>query len=107
MTKILELIRIEQDHIIKELNVCNETLEKYPKGRVYTQTKGSKTYSYLKFREGAKVITRYVDEHESEVLRIQISERENLMTKIKELKRELAIAERILSDPVIAKLTTK
>ena len=107
MTKILELVQNEKDRIAEELKECEKALEGFPKGKVYTQTKGTKTYHYLKYRDGNKVVTRYVEESECESLRLRILERDALLTKIKDLKRELAVAERILNDPVIAKLITK
>jgi len=107
MTKILDLVQNEKDRIADELKESEKALEGFPKGKVYTQTKGAKTYYYLKCRDGNKVVTRYVEESECESLRLRILERDALLTKIKVLKRELAVAERILSDPVIAKLITK
>jgi len=107
MTKILELVQNEKDRIAEELKECEKTLEGFPKGKIYTQTKGTKIYYYLKYRDGNRVVTRYVEESECESLRLRIMERDSLLTKIKDLKRELAVAERILSDPVIAKILTK
>lgn len=107
MTKILELVQNEKDRIANELRVCEKALEGFPKGKVYTQAKGTRAYHYLKYRDGNRVVTRYVEEGECEALRLRIMERDSLLTKIKNLKRELAVAERILSDPVIARIITK
>lgn len=107
MTKILELVQNEKDRIADELKECEKALEGFPKGKIYKQTKGTKTYYYLKYRDGNRVVTRYVEESECEALCLRIVERDSLLTKIKDLKRELAVAERILSDPVIAKILTK
>lgn len=107
MSTILNVVQNERERIVCELDLCIKSIEQLPKGQVYTQSRGSKTYHYLKFRDGPRVVSRYLDKNEILLLRSQIADREALLARTKALRKELAVADRILSDPVIAKIITK
>ena len=65
-------------------------LEALPKGSIKTKKVKEKTYYYLAFRDGNRVITRYVGKDEQALLPIQeqLSRRKQVEEIIKKLKEE-------------------
>ena len=54
------------------------------------------TYYYLKYREGKKVISRYIPQKDVEAVREQVEKRRHIETMIRSLQEERAIAEKAL-----------
>lgn len=54
------------------------------------------TYFYLKYREGKKVISRYIPQKDVDAVREQVEKRRHIETMIRSLQEERAIAEKAL-----------
>ena len=76
------------------------TLDALPKGTIAEKTVNERTYYYLKYRNGKKVVSRYVAKQEIEDLRQQLDRRKHIETMIKSLLEEKALADRILEGNV-------
>ena len=88
--------------ILKEKNGIEYMLQKYrsiidacPKGSLYKSEKNGQSYYYLKYREGKKVITKYVGKDAGETEEL-IEKRKHAETMIKSLEEELKIANKAL-----------
>lgn len=94
------------DTILKEKSRIEYMLEKYrsivdecPRGSLYKSTKNGQNYYYLKYRDGKKVVTKYIgkDAEDTEEL---IEKRKHAETMMKSLEEELKIANKALEGRV-------
>lgn len=76
---------------------CKE-YECLPKGTISEKRVGEKTYYYLKYRTGKKVISQYVNKSNIDEIREQIEKRKHIEAMIKSLQKELNIANKELEE---------
>ena len=93
MNLILSTILEEKQRIEYMLQKYTASLAELPKGSISEKTVNEKTYYYLKYRDGKKVISRYVGRQEIESLRQQIDRRKHIEKMIKSLQEEKALAD--------------
>ena len=89
---ILSTILQEKERIDRMLAKYQEELGTLPKGTISEKKVRQSTYFYLKYREGKKVISRYIPQKDVEVVREQVEKRR----QIRSLQEERAIAEKAL-----------
>lgn len=82
------------------LSKYREQMESMPKGNIYPRERNGKTYYYLKYREGKKVISKYISEKDVENVISDIAKRNHIEAMIKSLQEELSIAEKALEGNV-------
>lgn len=89
--------------IIQEKKRIEYMLEKYceeyrrlPKGTISEKKSGDKTYYYLKYRDGKKVVSQYIGKERIKEVRGQVEKRKHVEVMMKSLQDELAIANRVL-----------
>ncbi len=93
---ILSTILQEKERIDRMLAKYQEKLETLPKGTISEKKVKQSTYFYLKYREGKKVISRYIPQKNVEAVREQLEKRRHIETMIRSLQEERAIAEKAL-----------
>lgn len=88
-----ELARNERSQHVYEREIA-----RLPRGSVTVRTRRGRQYCYLKYRDGAKVVTDYVGLECSvgDDLRRQIAKRQSLQESLRRLKREHAFIVRAL-----------
>ena len=86
----------EKERIDRMLAKYQEELEMLPKGTISEKKVKQSTYFYLKYREGKKVISRYIPQKDVEAVREQVEKRRHIETMIRSLQEERAIAEKAL-----------
>ena len=96
MNLILSTILQEKERIDRMLAKYQEELEMLPKGTISEKKVKQSTYFYLKYREGKKVISRYIPQKDVDVVREQVEKRRHIETMIRSLQEERAIAEKAL-----------
>ena len=96
MNLILSTVLEEKKRIDFMLQRYEEQLSALPKGTISEKKVKGNTYYYLKYRDGKKVVSRYVGKQEVEKLRGQIDRRRHMETMVKSLQEEQALANRIL-----------
>ena len=96
MNLILRTILQEKERIDRMLAKYQEELETLPKGTISEKKVKQSTYFYLKYREGKKVISRYIPQKDVETVREQVEKRRHIETMIRSLQEERAIAEKAL-----------
>ena len=96
MNLILRTILQEKERIDRMLTKYQEELETLPKGTISEKKVRQSTYFYLKYREGKKVISRYIPQKDVEAVREQVEKRRHIETMIRSLQEERAIAEKAL-----------
>ena len=100
MSYILSMVMQEKKHIEYMLDKYQKECNMLPKGSIYEKKSGEKIYYYLKYREGNKVISRYVDKSKIDDVRSQVEKRKHVEAMIKYLQNELIIANRVLGGEV-------
>ena len=93
---ILNIILQEKERIDRMLAKYQEELGTLPKGTISEKKVRQSTYFYLKYRDGKKVISRYVPQKDVETIREQVEKRRHVETMIRSLQEERAIAEQAL-----------
>ena len=93
---ILSTILQEKERIDRMLAKYQEELEMLPKGTISEKKVKQSTYYYLKYREGKKVISRYIPQKDVDAVREQVEKRRHIETMIRSLQEERAIAEKAL-----------
>lgn len=93
---ILTTVLQEKRRIEYMLKKYREEYESLPKGTISEKAVGDKTYYYLKYRDGKKVVSKYVSKAEIDTLREQIEKRKHIEVMIKSLTEELNIANKVL-----------
>ena len=93
---ILSTILQEKERIDRMLAKYQEELEMLPKGTISEKKVKQSTYFYLKYREGKKVISRYIPQKDVDAVREQVEKRRHIETLIRSLQEERAIAEKAL-----------
>lgn len=97
---ILSTILQEKERIDRMLAKYQEELEMLPKGTISEKKVKQSTYFYLKYREGKKVISRYIPQKDVDAVREQVEKRRHIETMIRSLQEERAIAEKALEGQV-------
>lgn len=82
MNVIYEMLAEEKKRNIKMQQAYRSELEKLPKGTICKKIIGNKAYFYLKYRQGKKIISKYVGK-DSEQISILV---DILIEKIKKRK---------------------
>lgn len=98
MNMILSVVQAERLRIDRMLESYTYEKEKLPKGSLSEKRVGDKTYYYLKYREGKKVISQYVPVKNAEEVREQIEHRRHIEVMIQTLQEEREIAQKILEE---------
>ena len=96
MNLILRTILQEKERIDRMLAKYQEELEMLPKGTISEKKVKQSTYFYLKYREGKKVISRYIPQKDVDAVREQVEKRRHIETMTRSLQEERAIAEKAL-----------
>ena len=93
---VMLCIIIAGDEIESMLDRYEKMLVMLPKGTLVGCEKNGRTYYYLKYRNGKKVVSKYVGKASVETIAGQIEKRKHIEAMIKSLKEELGIAEKAL-----------
>ncbi len=96
MNLIISTILQEKQRINYMLEKYQETLAELPKGTISEKQIKGNTYYYLKYRNGKKIVSKYVGKQEVETLKQQIDKRRHIEAMIKSLLEEQKLAEKVL-----------
>ena len=95
---ILATIAQEKKRIEYMLTRYQEEYDRLPKGSLSEKKAGTRTYYYLKYRDGKKVVSEYINKSRIDEVRIQLEKRRHIEVMMKSLQEELAIANRVLEE---------
>lgn len=96
MNLILDTILHEKTRIERMMTKYQEELLTLPKGTLSGKKVRQSTYFYLKYRDGKKVISRYIPQKDIAQVRERIEKRRHIETMIHALEEERAIANKAL-----------
>ena len=88
MNMILSTVLQEKQRIDYMLARYQETLSELPKGTISEKLINGNTYYYLKYRDGKKVISKYVVKDNIQEVKEQIEKRRHIEAMIKSLTEE-------------------
>lgn len=97
---ILTTIMQEKQRIEYMREKYQEELDRLPKGTISEKKSGEKVYYYLKYRDGGKVVSRYISKSAIDEVRTQVEKRKHIEVMIKSLQEELAIADKALEGAI-------
>ena len=97
---ILTTIAHEKERIEYMLAKYQAEYDCLPKGSLSEKKSGNKTYYYLKYRDGKKVVSQYINKSGIDEIRVQIEKRKHIEAMMKSLLEELAIANKVLEEKV-------
>lgn len=100
MNFILHTVRQEKQRIEYMLEKYQDELSTLPKGTISEKAVGEKTYYYLKYRNGKKVVSQYISKEEVEKVRALVEKRRHVEAMVKSLLDEKAIADKVLEGAV-------
>lgn len=95
MNMILDTILKEKTRIEYMLERYQKIVDELPKGSVSKANKNGQEYYYLKYRDGKKVITKYLGKTPGDMPHL-IEKRKHAENMIKSLENELKIARKAL-----------
>ena len=93
---ILYTVTQEKQRIEYMLAKYQSELSALPKGTISEKMVGEKTYYYLKYRDGKKVVSQYISKKEIENVRALVEKRRHIEAMVKSLQKEKAIADKVL-----------
>lgn len=94
---ILEsVLKEELGRMRRMSSAYSEEIALLPKGSIVKKRIGNKDYSYLQFRSGEKVVSKYIKEANVDEVRSKIDRRKNLEQAIRYMKKDMATIERVL-----------
>lgn len=100
MNLILHTVMQEKQRIEYMLEKYQSELADLPKGTISEKTGGGKVYYYLKYRDGKKVVSQYVNKKEIDNVRGLVEKRRHIEAMIKSLYDEKVIADKVLEGAV-------
>ena len=100
MNLIISTVLQEKHRIDYMLEKYREMLAGLPKGTISEKLVNGHIYYYLQYRDGKKVVSRYIRKQDVDTLRQQIEKRRHIETMIKSLLDEQELAARILEGNV-------
>ncbi len=89
-------VKQERDRMEYMVGEYLKKLKELPKGTLSAKTVGTKTYYYLKYRSGKKVVSDYVTREELPELKEKLEHKRHIKTMIRFLKEEIKMADRLL-----------
>ena len=96
MNMLKNTVKQERDRIEYMVNGYLQKLEGLPKGTLSAKHVGTKTYYYLKYRVGKKVVSDYVKKEELPALKEKLEHKKHIKTMLRFLKEELSMADKLL-----------
>lgn len=99
MNLIIDTIQKEKTRIEYMLKRYRRINEELPKGSLSESNKNGQKYYYLKYREGKKVVSKYLGKDAGDMPKL-IEKRKHTEAMIKSLEDELRIAEKALEGNV-------
>ncbi len=100
MNLIINTMLQEKQRIDYMLKKYQALLAGLPKGTISEKTVNGNIYYYLKYRNGKKVVSKYISKKDIEVLRQQIEKRRHVEAMIKSLQEEQQLAAKVLEDNI-------
>ena len=89
-------VRLDRQRVEYMINSYKSELKELPKGTISEKHVGSKTYYYLKYRSGSKVISDYINAEDLPTVLEIVERKKHIRTMIHFLKNEKAMADSIL-----------
>ena len=96
MNLIISTVLQEKQRIDYMLTKYQEMLAELSKGTISEKQVKGNTYYYLKYRDGKKIVSKYVGKQEVESIKEQIDKRRHIEAMIKSLLEEQKLAEKVL-----------
>jgi uncharacterized protein (UPF0305 family) len=96
MKAFVEMVEQYKHQLLQMRASCTEQIAKLPRGSLTIKRMGTREYWYLKYREGKKVVSKYIGKVSDAIdeLKAQIKKRQDLEKDLKKLDKELDMVDR-------------
>lgn len=78
----------------------SQSLEELPKGSILEREIDGRHYCYLKYRDGEKVVSKYIGKKDIDTVKQMIAKRKHIENMLQALQKELDIAKNALEGNV-------
>jgi hypothetical protein len=104
MKVLVDILKDSQAHYLNVQSKIQKRLESISHGSVFKRRIRGSDYYYLNFRQGRKVISKYIGKQEPSQILKEIKERRLLLNRLKEVRQSLALISRVhLEKPLATK----
>lgn len=94
MLIIEEILTEEYWRCVDTIQAITEQLAELPKGTIQKRTRGNREYYYLKYRDGNKVVSKYVKQEDVDDIAEKLEYRKSLLRIIENEKATRKVAVR-------------
>lgn len=96
MKILLDILKDSKAHYLDVQSNIQKRLDAIPRGSVFRRRfHGGGNYYYLNFRQGPRVVSKYIGKDEPVQLLKEIKERRLLVKRLKDVRQSLAILHRL------------
>lgn len=96
MVVIKGVLQDELERQYRMLRAYQKKVSSLPKGSVVDKNIRGKNYSYLQYRDGKSVVSKYISEDELPEINSKIEERKKLDEVIRNIQKEIKFIEKAL-----------
>lgn len=96
MNLLLRTIMQERQRIENMLTRYETELLTLPKGSISEKRSGEKSYFYLKYRDGKRIVSKYISRQKVDEVRDCLERRKHIEAMIHSLQEEKSMADKIL-----------
>ena len=100
MNLIINTVMQEKQRIEYMIEKYSKSLSSLPKGSLSERRIGAKKYYYRKYREGGKVISKYIPADQVDEMRDKIEKRRHTEIMLASLQKERELADKILGGTI-------
>ena len=96
MNLVVKTLLDEKKRIEFMIDKYQNILTGLPKGNLYERNINGRTYCYLKYRDGKKVVSKYIPLANKDDILAKIEKRQHIISMIDSLKAEMKTANKML-----------
>lgn len=100
MSLIISIVKKQKQKIDYILEKYQKILSNLPKGTISEKKVNKNIYYYLKYRDGKKVVSKYIGKNDIETIRSQLERRHHIEVRIQLLTEEQKLAEKVLDGKI-------
>ena len=98
MSMVYDVLLEEKSRINDKIAFYNERINRLPKGSILIKTIKGHQYNYLVYREGKKVVTKYIKKADLEEVRIMLGKRKKIEEILRDLKKDIKLIDKVVKE---------
>ncbi len=98
MSIVYDVLVEEKARINDKISLYSERINQLPKGSIVIKSIKGHQYNYLVYREGDKVVTKYLKKDEVEEVRAKLGRRKKIEEILRDLKKDMKYINRVVKE---------